>query len=518
MVNNKFENASKTSEKFLVSRYLPGFYKSNIPLWPFIGMGIVIACFIGITINHDLGFKPALIPIGIIAAFVAVLIVQKPEIGAYILIFSTFSSLSDILFDRGYPGINRPLIALTIGSVLINYFLKTGKYNRFPKLSASEWTLIVFYITMIVTVIAVPEKSGAFDTIIDITKDILVGVCIYITLNTQERWKSGVLTLIITMVFLSILGVIKTVTGTEATFFDLARNSLFGQVGSANELRYGGPIGEPNLWGQALVSILPLIVYATRFRHSIKNMILLALGGLLILLAMIFTGSRGAMVAFLLITPLIAIDIKIKPKNLIVAVIFFFALLAVLPENYANRFKTLTSQDALAEDGALSGRQTAMLIGLEMFRDNPILGVGFGGYRINYWQYAEKLGLESNATNIVHELDAKYSHSLYIEILSETGLVGMIAFLFFFGTMFKSLYNIRKRINAAVIYKEWSLWIAALTISIFTFLVSGFFLHGIFYRYIWVIIGLAMSAISIFENIRPVPYYNHNKQARKFIR
>jgi hypothetical protein len=33
--------------------------------------------------------------------------------------------------------------------------------------------------------------------------------------------------------------------------------------------------------------------------------------------------------------------------------------------------------------------------------------------------------------------------------------------------------------------------------SLATFLISGIFLHGIFFRYIWVLIGLSMAAISI---------------------
>lgn len=521
MNNSQFKSGSTTDKNAQISQYLPGFYGKNIPWWPFVVISIAVAVIIGISINFNLGFSPTYIPAGIIALFVVILILQKPEIGAYILIVSVFTNISDILTDRGFPGINRPLIALTVGSVLINYFLKTGKYTRFPKLSRSEWSLMGYYLAIIVSIIVLPDKSNAFDTIIDITKDILVGISVYITLNTQERWKSGASTLLITVAILAAIGVFKTMTGIEETFFDLARNSLFGQVGEANELRYGGPIGEPNLWGQVLVSTLPFIIYTIRFRHSFKKILLLAFGGVLILLAMIYTSSRGAMVALLLITPFIAMDMKVKPASFLAGTLLFFALISILPENYANRFSTLnifSDQDALTQDEAVSGRQTAMRIGLEMFRDNPVLGVGFGKFRENYWKYAEKLGLESNATNIDFTQDAQYAHSLYIEVVSETGLVGLLAFSVFLGTLLVNLYKIRKRINDAVIYKEWSFWVTALIMSISTFLVSGLFLHGVFFRFIWVLIGLAMAAISLSENIRPAPLHNQKNKKRKIVR
>lgn len=511
MTDSQFtvRSLEKRQENREISPYLKGFYQKDIPWWPFILFGIITAIALGAAINLDLGFSPAYIPVGIAGLFVAFLILQKPEIGAYILIISVFTSISDILTDRGLPAINRPLIAITIGSVLVNYLLKTGKYNHFPNLTKSEWGLIGYYIAIVISVLVVPDKSDAVDTIVEITKDILVGLCIFATLNSQEKWVAGAKTLVFTMGVLAALGVIKTLTGTEATFFDLARNSLFGQVGADSELRYGGPIGEPNLWGQVLVSTLPFAIYLARYQSSFKRSSLFVAIGALLLLAMIFTGSRGALVALIIIAPLTAIDMKIKLHTFLTGVLLFIGLFAILPENYAKRFGTLNifaDQSELTQDEAVSGRQSAMQIGMGMFLDNPITGVGFGNYRANYWEYAEKLGLESNANNVDKSTDAQYPHSLYIEILSETGLIGFGAFSLFMATLFASLYQVRRKFKDIALYREWTLWNTALMMSILTFLISGFFLHGVFFRFIWALIGLAMGAISISNDIRPIPY------------
>lgn len=501
---------SKIDEKGPVSQYLIGFYEKNIPWWPFIIVSILIAVIIGITTSVNVGFSPIYIPIGIIGIFIALIVFQRPEIGCYILILSTFSSISDILTDKGLPAINRPLIALALGSVFINYFMKTGRYNNFPKSGKPQLALLSYYTVIVLSVIILPDLSSAFSIIFDITKDILVGVSVFITLNTQERWKSGLMVLITTVIILAALGVVKTASGTEATFFDLARNSDFGQLGEENELRYGGPIGEPNLWGQVLVSTLPFIIYKIFENRSFKDKGLLTLGGLLILLAMVYTSSRGAIVAFILIIPLIAIDMKIKPAYVVGIGLLLIAFFSILPKTYQERFGALnifSNQSNLAQDESVEGRRTTMLIGLEMFRANPLLGVGFGNYRNNYWQYAEQIGLESNATNITNYTEnAQYAHSLYIEILSETGLLGILTFALFLGVLLTNLYQLRNKFKDIPLHREWSLLLIALGMSIFTFLVSGIFLHGVFFRFIWVLIGLAMSAISISEELKIIPF------------
>lgn len=503
MLQNK---TNKTSDETEVSHYLPGFHQKNIPWWPFIIMGILMAGAVGVATATDIGIPSSLIVVGVFGMFILILILQKPELGSFILIISVFTSFSDILTDRGFPGINRPLIALTIGSVLINFFLKTGRYNQFPTLTKSEWALIIFYITLIVSVIVASDKSSAFDTIIDITKDILVGISIYITLNTSERWKTGVNTLFITVTILAAMGVYKTATGSDVTFFDMARNSLFGQVGSADELRYGGPIGEPNLWGQILVSTTPFLMYQIKKKQSTQSRITLIVCLLLILLAMIYTSSRGAIVALAVIMPFVVIDMKIKPATVLIGIILFIGLLSVLPDTYAKRFGSLNvfSNNELSQDEAVSGREAAMLTGLAMFEANPIFGVGFGNYGNHYWEYVQKIGLESAASNINLGEESRFAHSLYIEILSETGSIGFLSFSFFFAVLFSSLLSIRKKFQVLIIHDEWTNSVTALIMSIFTFLVSGFFLHGIFFRYIWVLIGLALAAISISENTKPI--------------
>lgn len=509
-----------STEKRPISKYLPTVFETTIPWWPFIAAGILLSILLGAATSMGDILPSSYIIGGVAGLFLAILILQKPELGAYILIISVFTNISDILTDRGLPSINRPLIALTIGSVIINYVLKTGRYNRFPTPARFEWALITFFMAIVASVISTPDKSNAFAVILDITKDILVGISIYITLNTEERLKNGFLILIITITVLAAMGVFKMATGSEITFFDMARYSAFGQV-SYGELRYGGPIEEPNLWGQVLVSSLPFVLYHFRQATSSIKKLLYIISILIILLAMIYTGSRGAIVALVAIMPLLAVDMKIKPASIVISLLLFISLLSVLPSNYAQRFQTLnvffqsSEESAMSQDESFVQRQAVMMTGLAMFRANPVFGVGFGNYGLRYWEFATDLGLESNATNIDYAPDSRFAHSLYVEILSETGIVGFLAFLLFFTTLFIEIYRIRKKFKTYAIQTDWPSWASALSMSIITFLISGLFLHGIFFRYIWILIGLSMAAISIADNTLMIKTTNTIYGARR---
>ncbi|MBK8420387.1 O-antigen ligase family protein [Candidatus Villigracilis saccharophilus] len=486
-----------------ISRFLSGFDLHDISWKPFIVLGVLFSILVGIAISINPGQYFPYIVGGIGGIIVFVLIFQKPEFGIYILIFSVFANISDILTDKGLPSVNRPLLAITLASIIANYLLKTGKFDKFPIIGRTEWAMLAFYSVIVVSTFVSPDKSQVISIIVDITKDILVGVALYIGLNSKDKWEASAWILIGTIGFLSLLGVFKELSGTDLTFFNLARQSIFGQVGSGDELRYAGPIGESNLWGQVLVAALPLVIYRLYRKHTPFLQVVIAIVTLLIFLAAIFTGSRGAFVALIVVAPVIALEMRIKPLPALSAILAAIIIFSILPTTYAQRFQSLnvflqtSNPNAVTQDASFAGRSNEIRAGLAMFMDHPFLGVGFGNYGANYWDYAGKLGLISGESRFNTSGSTKYAHSLYIEVISETGILGLTAFLLFFGLLFLDLFKIRKRYKTYHTDPDWETWVTSLIISIFTFLVSGIFLHGLLFRYIWMLVGLALAAISI---------------------
>lgn len=491
MKANGFQSQLQSKLKFFDKSWLP-----------FFALSIVFSLGTAIALNLITALPQLLILGVVIGLFLALIIFQNPEIGGYLLIFTVFTNMSDLFTEKGLPSINKPLMAVTILSILVHYLFKTEKRLQFPQLTRIELSLLAYFTAIFASSFVASDRSLALSSFFDLMKDVAVGLCIFITLNTKSRLKTGVNALIFGVVFVSLLGVFKTFTGTDQTFWGFAQNSVFGQVNSAGVLRFGGPIGESNVWAQVLAATLPFVIYQLFKRPEPLIKITMLGSALVIFLCLLYTESRGAIVALFLVLPLIILEMRLNLTSILIFAVVSILVISLVPSKYTERIRTLqiffqTNQEyGLTQDESVAGRREKMLTGLAMFKDKPFLGVGFGNYNTNYWKYAGQLGFEAGTTDIQSAQADREPHSLYIEIMSETGLFGIITFLAFFWFLFGGLYQARKRALDSQ-DKNWSIWITSTSIAILSFLISGFFLHGIRFRYIWMLIGLALAAIYI---------------------
>jgi len=498
------------------NRYLDDNETGQISWMPFILLGIVLSGIVAIAINYITVSPELLIIGGALGLILALVILQRAEFGTYLIIFAVFTNLSDLFTEKGLPSINKPFVAIILASIFINYILKTGKLSPSPKFTRIELALLVYCLVIFASSYVAVNSGNSLDSFLDLAKDIAIGFCVYVTLNSKVKWQNGAYVLILAVTFISFLGAIHTLTGSDNTFWGFAQQSAFGQTSDSGELRYGGPIGESNIWGQVLVSIIPFVLYRIVKSSTFTGKAVFLSSMLLILLSMLFTQSRGAFLALVVVLGFIAYDMKIKGPTLLWVTIAGLAFLLFVPSKYTERLRTLDiffkadQEYGLSQDESVQGRKEKMLTGLAMFTANPFIGVGFANYSDNYWSYAGSLGLESSARNIDSEDGARQPHSLYIEIMAETGLFGILSFLGFFGLIFQNLFRIRKKYikKNQMADKDWSAWIISTAMSILTFLIAGFFLHGIGFRFIWVLAGMALALINISNNDNPSKFIN----------
>lgn len=495
-------NSLKSEEKSDLTHRLPEAYTRNISWIPFILAALFASVIGGIGISYGSTDIKVLSFAAIAGIIVALAIYQKPELGAYLLTIMVFTNASDLLTDEGLPGVNKPLVAVIFVSIVANYFLRTGKFSKLPELTRGEWALLGFYLAIVVSTFVAPDMGEAFDVIVDVTKDILIGIILFITLNTREKWENCVRLFVLVMTIVGGLGILKMGLGLDQTFMGLAQLSAFGQVDDSGTLRYGGPIGESNMWGQVLAATLPIAFYRVKYGKKTSEKFWMSVASLVLLLAVIYTNSRGAFVAIGLILPFIFLEMRIKPLYLMIAGLVIVSLFAALPQNYTQRLMSLNvffasqGEFAIQQDDSFVGRSNQARAGLAMFQENPLLGVGFGNFSANYWDYANKLGLVNAGMRASNQI-ARHPHSLYIEILSEIGIIGFITFSIFFYNLFSSLIRARRKYDKHVLGSDWASWLRALVFSLLTFLVSGLFLHGLLFRYIWMLIGFTLAALAI---------------------
>lgn len=176
----------------------------------------------------------------------------------------------------------------------------------------------------------------------------------------------------------------------------------------------------------AFVPIFLLVVVLAK-RRLFKYLAVFSI--MLIIVCVIPSYSRGAflslMIAFVLGT-------KLMPNKKLYVIILALALgvgALKVSDSYIER---LSSSADYEEEASAAGRVATYYAAFSMFQSAPLMGVGVGNFNDYFWGYCPE-------QYRVFCMPGKSVHNLYLQVLSETGLMGMIPFLLFILSMLKML-------------------------------------------------------------------------------
>ncbi len=212
---------------------------------------------------------------------------------------------------------------------------------------------------------------------------------------------------------------------------DAAVQAITGwSIGGANSSdRLSGIFGADNLkLGLVLATLSPFALEAAVVRFHAAGWIATAMGfGAVILLA----GSRASWLVYALVLLLSGWQ-RIGRKRLLAVMLLGVAAASALAFTYSAQFESRIERSLAVFRGgseglndALSGRLSVWHAALGMIGDHPVNGVGTRGFRDAYRQYAaaDDFWLSHGQEGALH------SHQIVLEILSETGFVGLLLWL-----------------------------------------------------------------------------------------
>lgn len=187
----------------------------------------------------------------------------------------------------------------------------------------------------------------------------------------------------------------------------------------------------PNLFGGYLVVGLPACLGLTLWlmvKKYYKLAILFFVGTGAGVLSLVFTGCRGAYIAFFMMTlAVLVISLKFfwaNYKKIYLAVVGAgFALSTALILASTSLRARILSIFAMRQDSSNSFRFNVYQSSLQMFKDNWLLGIGVGNknFREIYGLYM-KTGF-----------DALSAYNIYLETAVESGIFALIAFVAYLG-------------------------------------------------------------------------------------
>jgi O-antigen ligase len=256
--------------------------------------------------------------------------------------------------------------------------------------------------------------------------------------TTQMLWTYGKV-LLISILIASVLRDASQVSGFLVfwlacfAFWPVRGTLLNAAMGIGEFGRYAWNFSfrNPNDLAGMVLLMLGLTLAATKSGTS-KHLRLVAMAGTGLLTLIIFlTQSRGAFLGVMVFGLLALTGRHRRLRSLLGTGAVAALVLVAAPSSVWERIgglKNVTSTSTLYEaddEGSAAARYSIWRVALNISRDHPVTGIGFGSYREAHFEYSGLGGVHPAAVG------RKDTHSAYLNALAETGYPGFIALLGF---------------------------------------------------------------------------------------
>ena len=268
---------------------------------------------------------------------------------------------------------------------------------------------------------------------------------------------------------------------TSITLFDLS--AIWQWINGI--LRPSGFFESPAILGKHLTILVPILFIQVLYKPQYKFAYIPAL--LLSFFALMINQTRGTWVA-LAITAIVGFMLmrQYRKQMLIyitVMLILLFFLFS-LNSQLLTRFHTIFDMQFKANLERLVIWHNAV----QMIKDYPVTGVGLGNFRMQYIKY-----LPPSETG-----SFTYAHNNVLHMFAVTGILGGIAFLYMFFTLFKTYYH---DFSSTSDWKR-SIAITGMFVTIAFFLqgmTEYMFAHSVTTKLFWFVSGILYGSLQIKE-------------------
>jgi putative inorganic carbon (hco3(-)) transporter len=275
-------------------------------------------------------------------------------------------------------------------------------------------------------------------------------------------------------------------------------NKLTEQGLRTGELRAAGPIGEPNRYAQVLVVLLPLGVLQFRTERSLKLRVVALVASAMILGGMCLTFSRGALLTGAIVFAMMAATRLLNTKQIFTSAAAILLFVVFVNPEVTTRLASLerlkvffspTHGASETPDSSAILRYEENVAAWRVFLDHPILGIGPGNFSTFYSiPYTNRIGL-------MQQTEGYRGHNLYLETLSETGLIGLLSLLAIICVVMRGLWKEHRRLVRRC--PELDYVAIAFFLSLTAYAISAVFAHLSYQRYFWLLVAVSSAAVRI---------------------
>jgi O-antigen ligase len=207
------------------------------------------------------------------------------------------------------------------------------------------------------------------------------------------------------------------------------------------------------------------------------------------------TVSRGFVVSVLGSFTALMVMEKNRKKMVILLLIAILISSPYYIKRYGERLGTEQFELTRAAEAPM-GRIGIWVIGFEIFKNHPVIGVGIGGFAAAF-----NVELEKDPARIIFYSYGRVAHNDYLQILTELGIVGLLLWIVFITEIFKKgfrtkviLERLKETYLAAII--------RGLISGLFGLMIASFFLGLYYSKFMWLTIMMFLLLGQITKNIK----------------
>jgi len=314
-------------------------------------------------------------------------------------------------------------VPVAIGAVFALVLLARSRidWRRDESVRLVALVFACYWMPALISGIAPVNPSNTWSTIVSTLRFLPFAAFAVYAFRDANRWTAAIVSIAVVVALWVIDAYVQMMTG-------------YSLGGPAEAERLSGIFGAGNLkLGLVLAVLSPFVFIAAGDRFGWRGLVF---AFVFLLVPILLAGSRAAWLMYALVCVVIAWR-KTRSKGhfalAIAAGAMLMACVALLAFHDSRGFVARIDRSLLAlggtesaVDAASAGRLSIWHTALSMWQAHPITGVGVRGFRYAYPTYASP---KDRFIDTESDTGASHAHQIVLEVLSETGAVGLVFWL-----------------------------------------------------------------------------------------
>jgi len=281
--------------------------------------------------------------------------------------------------------------------------------------------LTVYFLFTITSLISIIVAYNKIESLISFSTLFISWVTLYNMYSIGIKLKNNKIFLILLVVLIYV--------ELFSSFYPILKDYV-NQNLSYRKVDYAKFGANVNITAFSIILKTPILIYFFIIKKGILKNIVGYFSFIIICTTLFILGSRGALISIFVIFILLTVYHFLIKKDIIKGIKIFSLLIILVGVNYListpeiNTTERLSNLTDTEEDFSVNSRVRFYTQAFNVFKKNPILGIGLGNWKIE--------SIKQDKENIYEFIVPYHAHNDFLQILAETGILPFLLYLSFF--------------------------------------------------------------------------------------